>query len=87
MLAGAAWLIARHLGYEYTNPVFILNTLWWFPWLMFTAVPTPSITRKLEARLEAFNQAEQAYRPHPQPDEGDVITRDKLYAVASAPDR
>jgi len=43
-------------GIEYTAPAILLNMITWcFPWLMFSSVPTPAITRVLETDLEAFN--------------------------------
>ncbi|WP_058974181.1 hypothetical protein [Type-D symbiont of Plautia stali] len=63
MLALMTLMTAQQFGYEYTGPILLANTVvWWFPWLFFTRVPVPPVTRILESRLAAFN-AERAGIP------------------------
>lgn len=49
-------LVGWKAGIEYIAPAILLNMVTWcFPWLMFSSVPTPAMTRVLETNLEAFN--------------------------------
>ncbi|MCU5775256.1 hypothetical protein N5923_22895 [Erwiniaceae bacterium BAC15a-03b] len=50
-------LLAQHFGYEFSALILLLIvSIFWFPWLLFTSVPFPSVTREMEARLNEFNQ-------------------------------
>ncbi|APG19853.1 hypothetical protein A3780_20660 [Kosakonia radicincitans] len=41
---------------KYIAPFMLFNiVIWWFPWLMFSSVPTRTRTAELESRLKIFN--------------------------------
>lgn len=51
-----AWVCAQAFGELYAAPVLLLNAaVWWFPWLMFTAIPTPRMTRQMETYQQSYN--------------------------------
>lgn len=53
-----AWACAQEFGELYAAPVLLLNAaVWWFPWLMFTAIPTPRMTRQMETYLQSYNSS------------------------------
>lgn len=59
LVLAISFLVGWKAGIEYIAPVIWLNMITWcFPWLMFSSVPTPAMTRVLEADLKVFNDRE-----------------------------
>jgi hypothetical protein len=56
LMLGLSILFATRYDMEMLAPFMLLNiVIWWFPLLMITLVPTPSMTQKMQARLQQFN--------------------------------
>lgn len=56
MVLAISGILGWKSGIEYIAPMILLNTImWWGPWIMFSSVPTPQMTRALETELAEYN--------------------------------
>lgn len=56
MLLSATWLFASACGMQTVVPFLLVNTLiFWFPWVMLTAVAPPPMTRMMIPRVNDYN--------------------------------
>ncbi|AUX71592.1 uncharacterized protein EpC_30190 [Erwinia pyrifoliae Ep1/96] len=52
------YLFAQTFGWHALPLIMIANiTVWWFPWLMLTSVPSPRLTAEMQAYLVRFNES------------------------------
>lgn len=49
------YLFSQSLGTHYLPIIILGNTLWWFPWLLLIAIPSPNMTREMQNYINRFN--------------------------------